>query len=104
VRYEVQFRPLVEADLFGLYRYIAAASGRAKAGAYIERIEAVCLSLETFPERGTRRDDIRPGLRIMGFERRVAIVFQIVDDTVVIVRIFYGGRDYERALLGGDDD
>ena len=36
----------------------------------------------------------------MGFERRVTIVFQVRKSDVVIVRIFYGGQDYESALLG----
>lgn len=104
MKYQVRFRPRAESDLFDLYRYIASASGRAAAGGYIDRIEAACLSLEAFPERGTRRDDIRPGLRVMGFERRAVIVFWISDDEVVVARIFYGGRDYERALLGAADD
>jgi len=95
---EVSFRPLAAADLFGLYQYIAAESGLAVAGAYIDRIETACMALETFPERGTRRDDIRPGLRTMGFERRATIVFQVTRADVVIVRIFYGGQDFERAL------
>ena len=101
-KYKVGFRPRAEADLFGLYRYIAAESGHALAGACIDRIEAACLALETFPERGTRHDDIRPGLRTLGFERRATIVFQVLKSEVVIVRIFYGGQDYERALRGGD--
>ncbi|WP_343714101.1 type II toxin-antitoxin system RelE/ParE family toxin [Inquilinus sp.] len=104
MKYEVRFRPRAETDLLDLYRYIAAASGRMIAEAYIDRIEAACLSLETFPERGARRDDIRPGLRVMGFERRITIVFQISGDSVTVVRIFYGGRDYERALTGASDD
>ncbi|MBW8728781.1 MAG: type II toxin-antitoxin system RelE/ParE family toxin [Inquilinus limosus] len=104
MKYQVRFRPRAEADLFDLYRYIASASGRAAALGYIDRIEAACLSLETFPERGARRDDIRPGLRVMGFERRAVIVFQISDDEVVIARVLYGGRDYEWALLGAADD
>jgi toxin ParE1/3/4 len=58
------------------------------------------MALETFPERGTRRDDIRLGLRTIGFERRATIVFQVTRAEVVIVRIFYGGQDYERALRG----
>ena len=37
-RFEVSFRPLAEADLFALYRYIAAEAGHAVAGAYIGRI------------------------------------------------------------------
>lgn len=43
------------------------------------------MALETFPERGARRDDIRPGLRTMGFERRATIVFQVNKAEVVIV-------------------
>jgi len=34
----------------------------------------------------------------MGFERRATIVFHVKKAEVVIVRIFYGGQDYERAL------
>lgn len=103
-KYEVSFRPLAEADLFGLYRYIAEESGGAVAGAYIDRLEAACLALETFPKCGTRRDDIRPGLRTMGFERRATIVFQVLEAEVVIVRILYGGRDYERLLRPAADE
>ena len=96
--YEVSFRPRAEADLFGLYQYIADEAGTTVAGAYIDRIEAACLALATFPERGTRRDDIPPGLRTIGFERRATIAFQVSPGEVVIVRIFYGGQDYERAF------
>ncbi len=99
-RFEVGFRPLAEADLLALYRRIAAAAGTEMAGAYIDRIEAACLALETFPARGTKRDDIRPGLRTMGFERRATIVFRIPRRAVLIVRLFHGGQDFARALRG----
>jgi toxin ParE1/3/4 len=95
-RFKVSFRPLAEADLFGLYRFFADEAGHDVAGAYIDRIEAACQALETFPERGTRRDDIRRGLRTIGFERRATIMFQVRKSEVLIVRILYGGRDYER--------
>ena len=36
----VRFRPAAEADLIELYGYIAERSGRARAGDYIDRIEA----------------------------------------------------------------
>jgi toxin ParE1/3/4 len=97
-RYEVSFRPQAEADLLDLYRYIAQEAGTRVAGSYLARIEAACLALENFPERGRRRDDILPGLRIFGFERRATIAFQVLEVEVVIVRIFYGGRDYQTAL------
>jgi len=87
-----------------LYDYIAADSGTAVAGAYIDRIEAACLALKTFPERDIRRDDIRMGLRTIGFERRAMIAFQIVEAEVVILRIRYGGRDLDHALSGASSD
>jgi len=99
VAVEVRFRPGARTDLFDLYTYIAAQSGRERAGSYIERIEAACMRLTHFPERGTRRDDLGPGLlRTVGFERRATIVFRVEKDAVDIVRILYGGRDLEMAL------
>jgi toxin ParE1/3/4 len=102
-KYKVFFRPLAEADLLGLFHFIAEESGAAAAAAYIDRLEAACLALERFPMRGTRRDDISPGLRILGFERRAAIAFQVDRDKVEILRIFYGGRDYAHLLATGPD-
>ena len=97
-KYKVNFRPIAEADLMGLYDYIERETGAGIAAGYIDRIEEVCFALETFPERGAPRDDIFPGLRILSFERRAVIAFQVGKSEVVIVRIFYGGQDYERAL------
>ncbi len=88
---KVSFRPLAEADLFALYRYIATEAGHEVADTYIDRLETACIGLAHFPERGTRRDDIRPGLRAIGFERRATIAFQVTKAEVVIVRIFFGG-------------
>ena len=49
-------------------------------------------------ERGHRRDDIRPGLRIIGFERRVTIAFMVQDQRATFLRIFYGGRNWEEVM------
>jgi toxin ParE1/3/4 len=102
VALKVYFRRRAESDLSGLYEYIAGKSGVIVAGNYIDRIEAACLALATFPERGTRRDDILPGLRTVGFERRVTIAFRVLKTRVEIVTIAYGGRNFERVLR--DDD
>jgi len=56
-------------DLFALYDHVAEEARHATAGSYIDGIEAACIALESFPERGMRRDDIRRGLRTIGFER-----------------------------------
>jgi plasmid stabilization system protein ParE len=54
-----------------------------------------------FPKRGTRRDDLRPDLRITTWRRRVTIAFHITETTVTIDRILYGGRDL-MATFGED--
>ena len=90
--HEVVFTPQARDDLIGLYRYIASRSGRERARGYIDRIEDYCRGFADFPERGTRRDDLWPGLRIVGFERPITIAFHIAAHRVVIGRVLYGGR------------
>ncbi len=94
----VVFSPEAATDLFNLYDYIAKRSGPARAIGYIERIESHCAGFKFSAARGTKRDDLRPGLRITGFERRVTIAFHVEPGAVVIDRILYAGRDVKRAL------
>jgi len=69
----------------------------ATALAYTDRIRRHCLDFKPFPERGTRRDELRAGLRTVGFERRVTIAFTIRNRRVVILRILYAGRSLDHA-------
>lgn len=94
VAHKVAFRPLAQADLLQIYRYIEQHGSAERAGSWIGRLEAACMALATFPERGTLRDDLAPGVRMVGFERRASILFQVLGDTVRILRILYGGRDF----------
>jgi toxin ParE1/3/4 len=100
MRRQVLFAPEAQDDLLSLYSYIAERSGPSTAIGYINRIERYCLGFDLASERGTRRDDIRPGLRIVGFERRVTIAFHVEPNAVTIDRIFYVGRDVDRVLRG----
>jgi toxin ParE1/3/4 len=95
VSHRVEFSPEALGDLIDLYDYIAVRDGAERAMGYIDRIEDCCRKLSVFPDRGIRRDDLRPGLRILGFERRAVIALQITADTVTILRVLYGGRDLE---------
>ena len=96
--HEVVFAPEARDDLIQLYLYIAEQAGDARALGYIERIESYCRGFADFPERGTRRDDLLPGLRVTGFGRRVTIAFGIQAATVTVYRILYGGRDLAALL------
>ena len=94
----VVFSSRAQRQLQSLFAFLVPRAGRDGARAYVRRIISACRRLDHFPERGTRRDDIRPGLRTMGFERRVTIAFTIEGDSVIILGVFYGGQDYEAAL------
>jgi toxin ParE1/3/4 len=90
-RRSVVFTPEAQDDLIQLYDWIAHRAGSAIALGYVERVEAFCLGLDVASERGTLRSDVRPGLRVTGFERRSTIAFTVSDDEVTILR-YYGAN------------
>ncbi len=85
-------------DLAEIYDLVADAAGPSVAIGYIDRLKRWCLGFDLAAMRGRARDDILPGLRIVGFERRVTVAFLVRDEDVVILRLFYGGRDWESQL------
>lgn len=95
----VVFTPEAEAQLVELYGYIAEKASPEIAARFTDGIVTCCESLSTIPNRGARRDDVRPGLRITNYKRRVAIAFDMDNDRVNIIGIFYGGQDYGSVLL-----
>lgn len=102
--YRVIFSPEAEEQLAALYRYIAAAASPDIAARYSEAIVTYCESLQTFPHRGTKRDDIRPGLRITNHKKRAVIAFDVDAEMVSIIGIFYGGQDYKTVLQDESED
>lgn len=96
--YKVQFAAEAQQQLDTIENYIALASGYpAVAEQFVDDIVAYCESFETFPERGTHRDDLLPGLRTVGYRRRVTIAFctDTASLTVTILGVFYGGQAFE---------
>jgi len=104
MQYAVVFSALAERQLDDLYTWIAQASTPATASRYVHDIIDYCGSLSTFPMRGSAREDLRPGLRMTNYKKRVAIAFHVQTSQVTIVSVFYGGQDYETRLAGGEHD
>jgi toxin ParE1/3/4 len=71
---------------------------------FTNSIVTYCESLHTLPHRGIQRDDIRPGLRITSYRKRVAIAFNADANQVAILGVFYGGQDYEAAFQVENDE
>lgn len=95
----VVLSPEAESDLGDVYDWVAAqASSYEVALSYLERVQAFCRRLSVASERGHLRSDVRPGLRIIGFERRLTIAFVVDEDTVTVLRIFAAGRNWESSF------
>jgi len=91
-RRTVVFASQARVDLIQLHDWIAERAGTVVAKTYLDRLEVYCQGFEIAAERGHRRDDIRPGLRIVGSERRITIAFVVEPEQVIILRLYYGGR------------
>lgn len=102
-RAKVTYRQTALADLRDIHRTIAEASqSPGVATRFVQRIMSRCRSIGDAPLGGRPRNDLAPGLRTVPFERSAVIAY-VVGETVDIVNVFYGGRDYE-ALYHADDE
>jgi len=96
---KVIFTPEAADALAKLQCYIEEAASKSIAKRYVGEVVKFCESLAEFaPERGNRRDDLRPGLRVTNYKGRVVIAFAVELDQVAIIGVFAGGQDYETIL------
>lgn len=97
--YQIVFHPKAESELEALYDDIAERASPAIAWNFVVGIREHCLDLSTFPQRGTERVEIMPGLRIVGYRRAVSIAFAVEGERVLILGVFYAGRNITPELL-----
>jgi toxin ParE1/3/4 len=98
VTHTVTFSPEARGQLLSLHDYIATKSASRVAVRFVDSIIAYCERLKHYPRRGTKRDDLLPGMRTVGFKRRATIAFLVDDETVTIIGVFYGGQDVDAAF------
>lgn len=96
----VRFSARAIEDLGEIFDYLLPLAGEQVARRHVAELHAYCIGLEQFPKRGTIRDDLRPGLRLVGFNRQATIAFAVRDGKVTILRVFGRGRDVEN-IIGG---
>jgi toxin ParE1/3/4 len=97
-RYKVVLMTAAIGDLSEIRRYVQFEAGEEIADGYIDRIEAFCRNFDILPYRGAPRDDVRAGLRVAIFERRVTIAYRIADNRVIILRVLGPGRNVQDEL------
>ncbi len=88
-------------DLQNIASYIFDQGGSARTALnFTDRIKDRCQRIGDAPRGGRPRDDLLPGLRTIPFEHSAMIAYVVEQDTIRIINIFYGGRDFETLLRG----
>ena len=91
------YRRLALADLDAIYDFIETDNPR-RAASFVQDIRDRCRPLCAHPRLGRPRDDLGSGIRLLPILGRVVDAYRITPETVLVTRIFYGGRDYETIL------
>ena len=95
---KVIFSKEAEVDLSALLQFLSNQTYPDRAEDFVDAIIDYCYDLGDFPYRGQSRDDLLPGLRILGF-RRSAVITIVVEETIVrIMGVYYGGIDLDTKL------
>ncbi|GGE16215.1 hypothetical protein GCM10011390_39120 [Aureimonas endophytica] len=93
----VIFAPEAIHDIQEIHDALWERFGPLQAARSIARLLAHCEGFARFPERGRLRNDLRTGLRLVGYRRLASIAFFVDTKQVTILRVFGAGRDITSA-------
>lgn len=88
----LELKPEAEADLLGIWVYIARETEPLTADSVLDRVAETLNLLATTPELGRARPELGSDLRSFA-ARRYAIFYRITAETVEIVRVLDGAQD-----------
>jgi toxin ParE1/3/4 len=91
------FRPSSLDDFRAVHRFIAT-DNATQARNFVMRIRQRCGALREHPLLGPARPDLGTGLRIIPMRPGVVVVYRVASESVEVLRVFYGGQDYEAIL------
>ncbi len=84
-----------EADLRDIWRWTGEQFGEAQADRYLDGLERGLREVGTEPDRGKRRDAVRPGYWSKHVHRHV-VFYVFTQSKVVIQRVLHGSMDPQR--------
>lgn len=88
---------IAKKDIDGVFEYGLYKFGKKQALAYLVELNAFFILLDTNPEIGKKRNEIKIGLLSFPFESHI-VFYRIFKTHIRIVRVLYGGRDLVRFL------
>lgn len=101
VQLRIVLRRKALAQLEELEDFVVEAGSPVAAADLVDTLVAFCEDLAPFPLRGSDRDDIRPGVRTIGFRRRAVVAFAVREYAVVILEVLAGPNGQ---LVGGSSE
>ena len=84
MRYRVTRHPLVDRDIARIAAFLLEFTTLRSVADEIARLDSDASTLGENPHRGTRRDDILPGLRAIPSAEKGVIAFDVNEDTRVV--------------------
>ena len=102
MRYRVIRHPLVDRDIARIAAFLLEHTTPGSVAGKIARLDSDASALGENPHRGTRRDEILPGLRAIPSAGKGVIAFD-VDDEARVVRILsvtWAGADWMGRVAG----
>ena len=94
----VVLAPEALADLAAISDWLRDEASATVARRYLARIKKRLAGLAHASERGTVRDDIAEGLRVIGIASSASVAFRVQDERVTVLRVVYGGQDWQSTL------
>lgn len=88
-------------DLAKIGQWITEAGAPQTGRRYVARIKERLVRLGIAPEAGRPFGFDDPGLRVIGYERRIMIAYRVEKTRIIVVRVFYGGQNWQKILQGG---
>ena len=94
MNYRVVFSARFDRSVGRLIAYLGARFSEENAEEFVTKLIDICNGLATFPNRGTRRLDLGPEFRVIGYRDIVTILFRVSDKTrtVTLLNLSYRGR------------
>ena len=102
MRYRVIRHPLVDRDIARIAAFLLEYTTPRSVGDKIARLDSDASALGENPHRGTRRDDILPGLRAIPGGGKGVIAFDIDEEARVVrnLSVAWAGADWMSRVAG----
>lgn len=96
--YRVVFSGAVRDQLDRIADYLSVHTDQEPADKIVGAVIDRCLELDTFPDRGTSREELGQGVRTIPFRRIATIDYVVAGADVVIIGISWKGQRIEDAI------